>query len=169
MRKIATLTAGALLAALPIIIGSAAFAQSQSKIPPSQLSQSQSRPVSKPGHRVVIQVSEDDPKIMNIALNNAENLTKFYQDKGETVQIEFVAYGPGLAMMRSDISPVKPRLEQFAANLKNVSFSGCGNTLAGQSAKENKSLSLVPEAHVVPTGVARIVELQEQGWSYVRP
>ena len=63
----------------------------------------------------MIQVSEDDPKVMNMALNNAENLTKFYKDRGETVQIEFVAYGPGLAMVRSDTSPVKPRLEVFAA------------------------------------------------------
>jgi intracellular sulfur oxidation DsrE/DsrF family protein len=120
-------------------------------------------------HRVVIQVSEDDPMVMNIALNNAENLTKFYKDRGETVQIEFVAYGPGLAMVRSDTSPVKPRLEKFAATMKNVSFAGCGNTMANQGAKENKQISLVPEAHIVPTGVARIVELQEQGWSYVRP
>ena len=53
--------------------------------------------------------------------------------------------------------------------MKNVSFAGCGNTLANQSAKENKQISLVPEAHIVPTGIARIVELQEQGWSYIRP
>jgi uncharacterized protein len=123
----------------------------------------------KTQHRVVIQISEDDPKLMNVALNNAENLTKFYKDRGETVQIEFVAYGPGLAMVRSDTSPVKPRLENFASTMKNVSFAGCGNTLANQSSKENKEISLVPEAHIVPTGIARIVELQEQGWSYVRP
>jgi uncharacterized protein len=127
-----------------------------------------SHPVTKMPHRVVIQISDDDPKVMNVALNNAENLTKFYKDQGETVQIEFVAYGPGLAMVRSDTSPVKSRLESFSS-MKNVSFSGCGNTLANQSAKENKQITLLPEAHIVPTGIARIVELQEQGWSYVRP
>jgi intracellular sulfur oxidation DsrE/DsrF family protein len=127
------------------------------------------QPLPKPPHRVVIQVSEDDPKIMNVALNNAENLTKFYEKKGESVMIEFVAYGPGLAMMRSDISPVKNRLASITTNLKNVTFSGCGNTLETQSAKEDKELSLVPEARIVPTGIARIVELQELGWTYVRP
>lgn len=155
-------TAGAATLALCSLIGTPVLAQSKEK-------QAISRPASKPAHRVIIQVSEDDTKLMNVALNNAENLTKYYQDRGETVQIEFVAYGPGLAMMRSDISPVKARLEQFAARLKNVSFSGCGNTLAGQSAQEHKELTLLPEAHLVPSGIVRIVELQEQGWSYVRP
>ena len=125
--------------------------------------------VSKMPHRVVIQISEADPATMNVALNNAENLTKFYKDRGETVEIEFVAYGPGLAMMRSDTSPVKARLAKMSSSMKNVSFSGCGNTMTKQSEKESKVISLVPEAHVVPTGIARIVELQEQGWTYVRP
>src|ERR1700687_4454993 len=80
-------------------------------------------------HRVVIQVTQNDPAVMNMALNNAENLVKFYQDKGEKIQIEFVAYGAGLNIFRSDTSPVKDRLATISAN-KNISFSGCGNTLA---------------------------------------
>jgi len=54
-------------------------------------------------------------------------------------------------------------------SMKNVTFTGCGNTLAAQSKQENKSISLVPEARVVPAGIARIVELEEEGWTYVRP
>jgi intracellular sulfur oxidation DsrE/DsrF family protein len=72
-------------------------------------------------------------------------------------------------MMRSDTSPVKERLTAMAANMKNVTFIGCGNTLANQSKQEKKEISLVPEARIVPTGIAHIVELEEQGWSYVRP
>jgi hypothetical protein len=41
--------------------------------------------------------------------------------------------------------------------------------MANQSKQENKPISLFPEARVVPTGIGRIVELQEQGWTYVRP
>jgi intracellular sulfur oxidation DsrE/DsrF family protein len=52
---------------------------------------------------------------------------------------------------------------------KGVTFSGCSNTLANQSKAENKSLSLLPEARLVPTGVVRITELEEQGWTYLRP
>jgi intracellular sulfur oxidation DsrE/DsrF family protein len=120
-------------------------------------------------HRVVIQVTQSDPAVMNLALNNAENLVNYYKEKGEKIEIEFVAYGAGLAMMRSDTSPVKDRLTAIAANMKNVTFTGCGNTLGNQSKQENKTLTLVPEARLVPAGIARIVELEEEGWSYVRP
>ena len=71
-------------------------------------------------------------------------------------------------MMRSDTSPVKDRLAALSGN-KNITFSGCGNTLAKQSRSENKQISLVPEAHIVSAGIARVVELQEEGWTYVRP
>jgi intracellular sulfur oxidation DsrE/DsrF family protein len=120
-------------------------------------------------HRLVIQVTQNDPALMNMALNNAQNVVKHYGDKGEKVQVEFVAYGPGLHMVRSDTSPVKERLSVFALQNPTVMFSGCGNTMSAQGKQENKEISLVPEARVVPTGIARILELQEQGWSYVRP
>jgi intracellular sulfur oxidation DsrE/DsrF family protein len=120
-------------------------------------------------HRVVVQVTQNDPAVMNMALNNAENLAKYYKDKGEKIDIEFVAYGAGLNMMRSDTSPVKERLAAMSASMKNVTFTGCSNTLANQSKQENKTITLVPEARLVPTGIARIVELEEQGWTYVRP
>jgi uncharacterized protein len=118
-------------------------------------------------HHVVIQIDEDDPAVMNLALNNADNMKKFYQGQGEKVEIEFVAFGGGLKMMRRDTSPVKDRLA--AMSHQGVTFSGCGNTLANQSRQEEKSLELLPEAQVVPTGVVRITELQEQGWTYLRP
>jgi intracellular sulfur oxidation DsrE/DsrF family protein len=136
---------------------------------PTAPSPAPARSMPKKPHRVVIQVSEADPAVMNIALNNAENLTKFYKDRGETVEIEFVAYGPGLAMMRSDVSPVKARLARMSKDMTNVTFSGCGTTMAKQSTSESKEISLVPEAHIVTAGIGRIVELQELGWAYVRP
>ncbi len=120
-------------------------------------------------HRIVFQVSQNDPAVMNLIMNNAENLSKYYQSKGETVEMEFVAYGPGLNMVRSDTSPVKDRLAALTSGTKNLVVSGCGNTMSNQSKQENKEITLLPEARVVPTGIGRIVELQEQGWTYVRP
>jgi intracellular sulfur oxidation DsrE/DsrF family protein len=127
------------------------------------------KPAAPNVHHVVIQVTQNDPALMSIALNNAENLSSYYQQKGERVQIEFVAYGPGLHMLRSDTSPVRDRIKSFAEKSQGVTFSGCGNTLNAQSKQENKQVTLLPEARIVPTGIARITELQEQGWTYVRP
>lgn len=127
------------------------------------------RAPAKKEHRVVIQVSQNDPALMTTALNNAENLIAYYQAKGETVKVEFVAYGAGLHMLRNDTSPVKGRLKGIAESLKQVTFSGCGNTMASQSKQESKEVTLAPEARVVPSGIARIAELSEQGWTYIRP
>jgi len=125
--------------------------------------------ISRMVHRVVIQISQDDPKTMNLALNNAENLTNFYRERDQKVEIEFVALGPGIAMVRSDDSPVKDRLARMSHDYKNITFSGCGNTLAKVSKAEGRQITLLPEAHLVPTGIARIVQLEERGWTYVRP
>jgi len=144
-------------------VASPVAAQNQSK-PAGEV-----RAAAKKPHRVVIQITQNDPAVMNVALNNAENLAKYYQDRGEKAEIEFVAYGPGLNMLRSDTSPVRERLATIGANMKNVTFSGCGNTLANQSKMENKDLTLIPEGRIVPSGIARVVELEEQGWTYVRP
>jgi intracellular sulfur oxidation DsrE/DsrF family protein len=118
-------------------------------------------------HRVVIQVDQDDPKIMNLALNNAANMREYWDKKGEKSQIEFVAFGPGLQMMRSDTSPVRDRIAELSK--KGVIFSGCGNTRTNQSKAENKQIDLLSEVREVPTGVVRITELEEQGWTYLRP
>ena len=155
----------AVIAGLAIALAQPVLAQPRTKVAPSEAPHSNRNKI----HRIVIQVTQNDPAVMNMALNNAENLTKFYQDKGEKVEIEFVAYGAGLNMVRGDTSPVKDRLEAISGTHKNITFSGCGNTLANQSKIENREISLVPQAHVVATGIARVVELQELGWTYVRP
>jgi len=53
-------------------------------------------------HRVVIQVDQNDADVMNLALNNARNLLDYYRNKSEDVDVEIVAYGPGLHMLRDD-------------------------------------------------------------------
>lgn len=122
-------------------------------------------------HRVAIQVDQNDPAVMNLALNNATNIMEYYKSKNETVQIDVVTYGPGLHMLRADTSPVHDRIKQIvdASFPSNIRFSACGNTKEGMEKREGKAISIIPEAEVVPSGAVRLIELQEQGWSYLRP
>lgn len=119
-------------------------------------------------HKLAIHVDENDPQVMNMALNNAANVRNYYAEKGEAVMIEIVAYGPGLNMYKTD-SPVKDRLSAMALESDGLTFSACGNTIAGMEKKSGNKVELVSEARVVPSGVVRLMELQEEGWSYVRP
>ena len=122
-------------------------------------------------HRVTIQVDQNDPDVMNLALNNASNVIDYYRNKGEDVQVEVVAYGPGLNMLRDDTSPVKDRIKQLKelAFPSSISFSACNITKQGMEKREGHAITLVPQASLVPSGVVRLMELQEQGWNYVKP
>ncbi|HMQ57183.1 MAG TPA: DsrE family protein [Rhizobiaceae bacterium] len=119
-------------------------------------------------HKLAIHVDQADPAVMNLALNNAQNARQYYESKGDTVKIEIVAYGPGLNMY-TQASPVKERISAMALETDAVAFSACGNTLAGMEKKAGKKIELMSEAMVTPSGVVRLMELQEQGWSYLRP
>lgn len=122
-------------------------------------------------HRVSIQIDQNDPQMMNLVLNNATNVIEHYRAKNEDVDIDVVAYGPGLHMLRSDTSPVQDRIKRLKDMVfpGKIQFSACNNSKQGMEKTEGHAISVVPEATVVPSGVVHLMELQEQGWSYVRP
>lgn len=120
-------------------------------------------------HYVAIHVNENDSAVMNMALNNAANVNSYYESQGDNVVIEMVAYGPGLTMLIPGKSPVEDRISAMSLELENLSFAACGNTHRKMSEKAGSEVPLMQEAKVVPSGVVRLIELQEQGYAYVRP
>jgi len=114
-----------------------------------------------PESRVVIQVSDADPGKWNLALNNAKNLQT---DLGaKNVDIEIVAYGPGIGMLKAD-SVVGNRIgEALGAGVKVIA---CENTMRGQKLAR---ADMLPNLEYVPAGVTEIMKKQQQGWSYIRP
>lgn len=120
-------------------------------------------------HHVAFQVDSGDPTAMNLALMNVSNMEEYYRAKSEPVTIEVVVFGPGLTMLRDDISPVKTRLDQIRASFPSIVFSACENTRAAFARAEGHEIPLWSGARSVPSGVVRLSELQEQGWTYLRP
>jgi intracellular sulfur oxidation DsrE/DsrF family protein len=120
-------------------------------------------------NKLAIQVDQNDKAIMDLALNNARNVIDYYKSIGETVAVEVVTYGPGLHMLRSDTSPVKERIGPMTLEYPTIAFFACANTQANQSKAEGKSVPLISEAKLTPSGVVRLMELQRQGYAYIRP
>ena len=122
-------------------------------------------------HRIAIQVDQNDPQVMNLALNNATNIIEAYRARNESVDVEIVAYGPGLHMLRSDTSPVQDRIKHLKDSVARgkIAFSACNNTKKAMEKAEGHPISIIPEATIVPSGAVRLMELEEQGWSYIRP
>lgn len=119
--------------------------------------------------KVAIHVDDDSVKVMNMALNNAENIEKYYAGKGEKVVVEIVTYGPGLTMLREDMSPVKDRIAEMALQYEDLTFSACLNTVESIKQKTQQDVPLIEEATVVPSGAVRLMELQGEGYAYLRP
>jgi intracellular sulfur oxidation DsrE/DsrF family protein len=120
-------------------------------------------------HRLALQISDNDPDKMNAVLNVAANVSRYYSDKAEEVEIQIVAFNAGLTMLREDNSPVKPRIASFKDSMPNVSFIACKNTLDTIAKRDGKVPPLVSNAKLVEAGVVTLIELSEKGWTIVRP
>jgi uncharacterized protein len=115
----------------------------------------------KKRNKIVIQVSDDDAAKWNLALNNARNLQ---EDLGAAnVDIEIVAYGPGIGMLKLE-SPSGARIaEAMKAKVKVIA---CENTMLGQKLTRDDMLGAIS---YVPAGVSEIMKRQLEGWAYLRP
>lgn len=115
-------------------------------------------------HNIVLQVSQNDPERWELALNNAQNLLNHYG--ADRVRVVVVAFGPGLHMLYAN-SPVASRVT--SENAEGIEFDACGNTLRNMAEKSKQPINLNQSAVVVPSGVARIGELELDGFSYIKP
>jgi len=112
-------------------------------------------------YQLVIQVTEDNPKLWNLALNNA---FAFQRNIGkDNSQIEIVAIGPGLDMLKSE-SKVRDRIGQ--ALDKSIDIVACGETM--HATKVTKD-DLIGGVRVAPGGLIEIADKQRAGWTYYRP
>ena len=111
--------------------------------------------------RVIFQVSDNDPGKWNLALNNAKNVQT---DLGkDNVQIEIVAYGPGLGMVKAE-SKVAGGLAGALDN--NVGLIACENTMENTKVSRDDIYGGVT---FVQAGVTHIMKRQREGWAYIRP
>ncbi|MCE9657096.1 MAG: DsrE family protein [Burkholderiales bacterium] len=111
-------------------------------------------------NRALFQVTDNDPARWTMILNNMQNLREGVG--GEPVEIELVAYGPGINMLKSD-SSVKQRIAE--ALKSGVKVNACQNTMNGMKLTP---ADMLPEIGYVPSGVVEVMRKQQQGWAYIR-
>lgn len=114
-----------------------------------------------PKTKVVMQVSDNDAGKWNLAMGNARNLQKGLG--AANVEIEIVAYGPGIGMLKADSASAAQVRE---ARADGIVLSACENTMAGQHLRKE---DMNPAAGYVPSGVVEIVKKQQEGYAYLRP
>ncbi len=116
-------------------------------------------------HKIVLQISDRDPFKQTLVLNVANNLIKHYGP--DKVDIEIVAFGPGLRLLFADNSNA-PRIDSLV-QAAGVRFSACDNTFRAVTRKLGHPPKLNPHAHHVSAGVVRIIDLVNQGYLLIKP
>lgn len=121
----------------------------------------EARTVAGKVHKVIFQVSDNNPHKWNLTLNNVRNLQKALGK--ERVRIEVVAYGPGIGMLKMD-SVVGNRVNKAVKN--GAKIMACENTMRGKHLSKS---DMLPSVGYVPAGVVELMKKQEQGYAYIRP
>lgn len=115
-------------------------------------------------HRLVLQLSDDDPKKQGLVISVANNLLKFYGP--DRIAIEVVTFGPGIALLSID-SPNKTYVDSLVS--QGVRFDVCMNTVETLERNTGHRPQINTNAIPVEAGVAQILALTEHGYTLVRP
>ena len=111
--------------------------------------------------KVVLQVSDGNPTTWNQALNVVGNLREAY---GPDTQIELVAFGQGINMLKLD-APVASRLID-AQKAQGAKIYACENSMARQKLARD---DMAPGLIYVHAAIEHIITRQREGWVNIRP
>ena len=128
----------------------------------AQQAQLQDKPFAE--HKIVLQLSDNDPKKQGLVISVANNLMKFYDP--DKVAVEIVAFGPGIDLLRPE-NPNRKLVESLVAQGARVDI--CLNTVDTLERDTGKRPEYISAATPVQVGVAQILLLTENGYTLVRP
>jgi intracellular sulfur oxidation DsrE/DsrF family protein len=115
-------------------------------------------------HRIVLQLSDNDPRKQGLVISVANNLMKFYDP--DKVAVEIVTFGPGIDLLRPE-NPNRKAVESLVAQGARVDL--CLNTVDTIEREAGKRPEFIAAATPVQVGVAQILFLTENGYTLVRP
>ena len=115
-------------------------------------------------HKIVLQLSDNDPRKQGMVISVANNLMKFYDP--DKIAVEIVAFGPGIDLLKPD-SPNRKMVESLVAQGARVDI--CLNTVDTLERDTGKRPEYISAATPVQVGVAQILFLTENGYTLVKP
>lgn len=140
-----------------------------SAVAPLAARSAQPEKTGRPDHRMVIHVNSPTKEVMVEALHNAGNVIDHYRAQGGSAAIEIVANGRGVTMFVDGMSPVAKELADYHKRYPDVVFDACAISLAHTAKALGREMKVMADARTVPSGAVRILELERQGWAYLKP
>ena len=129
--------------------------------------------------KVVYHINYDNPKQQAGALRNIQNHINAVGK--ENLEVRVVLHGNGLALLLEPDSLEKLTKfkhanadEKMTARIdglkaQGVSFNVCANTVRGRKVDMETDLYNVDQKDIVPSGVAEVAKLQQEGFVYIKP
>ena len=115
-------------------------------------------------HKIVLQLSDNDPRKQGMVISVANNLMKFYDP--DKIAVEIVTFGPGIELLKPD-NPNRKMVESLVAQGARVDI--CLNTVDTLERETGKRPEFISAATPVQVGVAQMLFLAENGYTLVRP
>ena len=114
-------------------------------------------------YRVVFHVDMDEVKISNLALANVGNLLRAIPEKHYDVVLLF--NGPAVTLLQSEqCAPYREDIWQLQQ--ARIAFKVCRNALNRFNIDPD---NLIEGCEIVPAGVVTLIELQQDGYAYIKP
>lgn len=127
------------------------------------------RPVALPMEaKVLFHLNSGDHRRMREVLDEAQNLLRVYRRQGRPAEVEIIANGRGINLLRKGHSPFAARIQKMHLEYANLKFAACQNTIDRVEREKGIIPHLLPQAVIVDSGVAQIIRLQQRGWAYIR-
>lgn len=131
------------------------------------LESAQSSSIIERSGNIIVHVSNSNPVRLKTALDETENLLKSYRRENRRVNVEIIANGGGLDLLRSDVSPFGKRIALMKAKYPNLDFLACRQTI-NKLQKQGIIVKLLPHTGFANSAVEEIDKRLHQGWDYVR-
>lgn len=114
-------------------------------------------------YKAVFHVDQKDGQVFNLALNNVINLLKAIP--GQEHELIVLLNGPAVGLMaREEAASFLERIQGLLT--QGVRFQVCENALKNFEISHD---SLVAGCRLIPAGIVGLIELQNQGFAYIKP
>ena len=113
--------------------------------------------------KLVIHVNSADEMTQGMAIRNASTALSMLKS---AVVVEFVAYGPGISLVTKGGANETKVIDLMD---KGVKFHLCELTVKKVTKKKGKAPSIIEGVNIVSSGTVKIMDLQEAGYSYLKP
>ncbi len=118
--------------------------------------------------KVLVHLTSADIDAGLNTLNNLQQILDRYQQKKQKVLIEVIANGDGIKLLQNSNTRIAKRIAALSSQHDNLTFAACKNTIDQLRLTRGIRIDLIPQVKLIDSGVVKVIERQNEGWTYIR-